>query len=235
MHIRRHQQPSTWPDATRGSPTPLAPSNGQYHRRWAWHHECAQVVQWCVVVFADINSSTSDFVEHMRHMWPHAVHNGCVHPSAVFNVAASVNDTCLHACYELYKEHSGEVASGPQGSILNEYAPIVAHHFGYMVKAFVCTGYVHNALIQTLLTLHLLVPVQLCRAWQSSMQRCPCCLAHTDRRHHPPPWVRKWPMLLTGLLGRGSRYHCPASPLTSYPYQLCKRFAVALFYMQIDK
>ena len=78
--------------------------------------------------------------------------------------------------------------------------PIAAHH------SSACIWCVHFVLIQVLLTIHLLLSVQLCRAWQSSTQLCPCCRAHTVRLHHQPPWARRWPMLPTGLLGSDNRY-----------------------------
>lgn len=94
-----------------------------------------------------------------------------------------------------------------------------------------CSWCMHHAFThELLLTFHLLLPVQLCRAWHSNMQLCLCCLAHTDRLRHPLPWARKWPMWLTGWLGRDSRYSCTPSTLILRSIQLYKwsRYIVLL-------
>lgn len=116
---------------------------------------------------------------------------------------------CLHICQTCLKHCTGQIGDSYPGG-----TPFSASHAPglHCLIHLSWNSWMHSVDVVcvtssvVLLTIHLLLSVQLCRAWQSSMQLCPCCPAHTVRLHHRPPWARRWPMLPTGLLGRDIRY-----------------------------
>lgn len=124
MHIRRHQQPGAWPDATRGSPPASAAGDGQDHQRWAWpgtstctHDTTAQAVLPCCCSFwGDLDSPFLGTVAACGHcnrcLAACAMNFACVQlPAVAILLVFSFDDTCLQTCWTCFEFHEGHTGA----------------------------------------------------------------------------------------------------------------------------